>query len=415
VYLGNCPTLTLIACDDNPPTQGHCKGGGETFIKFSATAGNAYHIQVGSAAGAVGGGLLTLIGPTQSGPQCPPGGAPLFQRVFRIIGNSTGAGWTWCLRAPCCMNLQGSVAAGVVPANASAKALRDAFVASINGVALAANCPPGALQADALTGDRFRIRVRGCPPLALPRFALSVGPANTPCDDLCVVPDVPGPGPDPLPTAGPCSFNPNIIEVPLAGTDCNNNGEDDAIDILLGTSPDANGDGVPDECGTCEAPVIVEKPTSQTTAPGESVTFAVRATGTDPLHFAWHHDGMRLDGQETAMLTITNAQPADAGEYFVVISNVCGQVTSAPVTLTVSADGCSALRITQASYAGNTFTLSFETQAGLSYTVEYKNALSDGTWTTLQTLTGTGAVRTVQDTSAVGRARFYRVVCRREL
>ena len=42
-----------------------------------------------------------------------------------------------------------------------------------------------------------------------------------------------------------------MLEVNLSENDCNNNGEDDAIDIALGTSPDANGDGIPDECGAC--------------------------------------------------------------------------------------------------------------------------------------------------------------------
>lgn len=35
---------------------------------------------------------------------------------------------------------------------------------------------------------------------------------------------------------------------PLPITDCNNNGIDDALDLVLGASPDCNGNGVPDDC-----------------------------------------------------------------------------------------------------------------------------------------------------------------------
>lgn len=40
--------------------------------------------------------------------------------------------------------------------------------------------------------------------------------------------------------------------------DCNDNGIDDAEDILLGTSPDTNGNGVPDECEDCNTNGILD-------------------------------------------------------------------------------------------------------------------------------------------------------------
>jgi len=53
--------------------------------------------------------------------------------------------------------------------------------------------------------------------------------------------------------------------------------------------------------------------------------------------------------------------------------------------------------------------LSFATQSGFTYTVQYKNNLSDATWTTLSAVSGTGSNATVTD-SATGLAqRFYRV------
>ena len=44
------------------------------------------------------------------------------------------------------------------------------------------------------------------------------------------------------------SYDEITITYPVVGTDCNNNGVEDACDILNGTSADANGNGIPDEC-----------------------------------------------------------------------------------------------------------------------------------------------------------------------
>ena len=68
--------------------------------------------------------------------------------------------------------------------------------------------------------------------------------------------------PEPLPTTGPCSFNPDMVELPYAGTDYNNNGVDDAIDIMTGTSADLNGNGIPEEAENCQGPQVTSKPLS---------------------------------------------------------------------------------------------------------------------------------------------------------
>ena len=61
-----------------------------------------------------------------------------------------------------------------------------------------------------------------------------------------------------------CVFNPSIYEIAdpeadldVPEPDCNGNGLSDYVDIVLGTSPDADGNSVPDECPirlyvTCE-------------------------------------------------------------------------------------------------------------------------------------------------------------------
>jgi hypothetical protein len=60
-------------------------------------------------------------------------------------------------------------------------------------------------------------------------------------------------------------------------------------------------------------------------------------------------------------------------------------------------------------HTGNTTTFNFVTQAGRTHTIEYKNALTNGPWVPLQTITGNGATTNITDATASGPRRFYRV------
>jgi len=88
-------------------------------------------------------------------------------------------------------------------------------------------------------------------------------------------------------------------------------------------------------------PEITVQPQNQTVAVGAGVSFSVSASGTSPLSFQWQHSGTNLaaggrwSGVNSAVLTLINAQPADAGSYAVVVTNSLGAVTSAAATLTV--------------------------------------------------------------------------------
>jgi hypothetical protein len=60
--------------------------------------------------------------------------------------------------------------------------------------------------------------------------------------------------------------------------------------------------------------------------------------------------------------------------------------------------------------SGNTATVFFPTVSGPTYSLEYKNTLVDPTWTPiLPGFPGTGAPANLQDTNAIGSARFYRL------
>ncbi len=55
------------------------------------------------------------------------------------------------------------------------------------------------------------------------------------------------------------------------------------------------------------------------------------------------------------------------------------------------------------------FTAAVPTQAGKSYQLQFKRALSDTAWSSLPPVAGTGSILTLIDPSASSTQRFYRV------
>lgn len=79
-------------------------------------------------------------------------------------------------------------------------------------------------------------------------------------------------------------------------------------------------------------PAIVTNPVSQIGAVGSFVTFTVSASGTPPLSYQWRRDGINLPGQTSDSLTV-EVQPANIGNYSVVVSNTYGVAFSASASL----------------------------------------------------------------------------------
>lgn len=84
---------------------------------------------------------------------------------------------------------------------------------------------------------------------------------------------------------------------------------------------------------------VLTQPESQLLPVGGTTNFSVTVNGESPITYQWRHNGTDILGATNASLTITNAQPADAGSYTVVISNPAGSVTSAVASLTVGTLG----------------------------------------------------------------------------
>jgi len=115
-----------------------------------------------------------------------------------------------------------------------------------------------------------------------------------------------------------------------------------AIVAALLLSACGGGGGTPTGGSTPSAPVaqapsITAQPVAQTVAAGQSATFSVKASG-DNLTYQWQRDGKDIAGATADTYTLANAQASDSGATLtVVVKNAGGSVTSAAVTLSVSA------------------------------------------------------------------------------
>jgi len=84
------------------------------------------------------------------------------------------------------------------------------------------------------------------------------------------------------------------------------------------------------------APTIWTQPVAQTVTQGSSATFSVEASGT-ALNYQWFKNEIAISGATSSSYTISSTALADAGTYWVVISNTAGSVSSAFVSLVVNA------------------------------------------------------------------------------
>ena len=83
-------------------------------------------------------------------------------------------------------------------------------------------------------------------------------------------------------------------------------------------------------------PAILNQPSNQTVTAGQTATFTVSASGSEPLTYAWYFNTNALiPGAASSTLEVNNAQAADAGAYSVIITNAAGSVTSVLATLSV--------------------------------------------------------------------------------
>ena len=129
------------------------------------------------------------------------------------------------------------------------------------------------------------------------------------------------------------------------------NGDGIQGDLSLRYRPAADGDTAPDATGlldgttdlaarfralaTAPDPAITTQPADQTANTGGTATFTIVATGTAPLTYQWRKDGVDLDGETAATLTLDPVATGDAAHYDCVVTSAVGTATSDAATLTV--------------------------------------------------------------------------------
>ena len=84
------------------------------------------------------------------------------------------------------------------------------------------------------------------------------------------------------------------------------------------------------------AVLINAQPTNCSSVAGGSATFTALAYGAPPFTYQWLFNGTNIDGATNSLLTLTNVQSYNEGEYSVVVSSLYDSITSSNATLTVT-------------------------------------------------------------------------------
>ena len=87
---------------------------------------------------------------------------------------------------------------------------------------------------------------------------------------------------------------------------------------------------------TATAPTITTQPINQTVAEGETTSFSVGASGTEPFSYQWQFNSNNISGGNASILTLTNVTLVQQGSYRVIVTNAYGSITSAVAQLTVN-------------------------------------------------------------------------------
>ena len=149
-------------------------------------------------------------------------------------------------------------------------------------------------------------------------------------------------------------------------------------------------------------PTILAQPADLTTNVGGTAVFSVVATGTAPLGYQWHFNGVAAEGATGTSYTRTNVQAADAGVYSVVVSNAAGSVPSADALLSIVQPQIESIQI----LPDQTVELNLSGVSG-DFALEVSTNLSS--WSTLTNIMNADPSFTFRDMETNQPVRFYRV------
>lgn len=182
------------------------------------------------------------------------------------------------------------------------------------------------------------------------------------------------------------------------------------------SNPYGTVDSTPVLLTVVSAPVISNQPANvYLTAPGQSATFSVGATGSGPLYYQWYQNGLPISGANLDSITLPDVTSGDTNNvYQVVVTNAYGQVTSASASISIGAPPTItsqpvSLVVTQGQDAAFTVTVAGSGRFFYQWTENGTNLIDGGdiTGSASNTLSITGTTTNDVGTYAVIVTNFY--------
>gem|GEM_PF-859890 len=163
-------------------------------------------------------------------------------------------------------------------------------------------------------------------------------------------------------------------------------------------------------------PVITEQPSTVVVTISNDFQLNVTATSTSKMSYQWMVNGTNISGGTNSILTVTNSQWGDAGDYTVQIANANGTITSDSATVIIlptqpdkiPADATNGVVLAVQTGADKQKVIIFYGCVGYQYKVQ---GTPDGTnWTTLASVLATKLVNTYIDKKGAQHTNWtYRV------
>lgn len=154
-----------------------------------------------------------------------------------------------------------------------------------------------------------------------------------------------------------------------------------------------------------QPPVIITFQGANGAAVGETVTFNVAAAGSGTLNYQWQFNGNNIASATSPTLALNNILQSQAGSYRVVVTNVYGAATSAPVQLTIAS---STLVLATIAPVNGLFAMNVVGQTGHEYIVQGSTNLV--IW--IPVVTNTSPFTFVDADTQKFAKRFYRATPR---